>query len=324
MPLHLRIATASTALLVQSSVLSLAPPNASAAEGALGRPISGTLVTPNAGVVPPEPVWITNVGQSWFDGSIDNSHQVPVAGQTSVGLDAKFALTLATMIKVWDTGPGAWNFASGATVSYVWTDVTATLGAQGARASLNQSASDLFDLYVTPIVAGYHFSRDEHVALSFNIWAPTGSYDATRIANASLNTWTFIPQVAYTRLWPESGWEFDAVGTLQFYTRNKDTDYQNAPLFTLDLLALKRFANGFSAGLIVGTVQQLGKDSGPTADKLGGFVGYDWTIGPILTYETRLADKAPLSFSLRWVPTIASRNRLSSPSTVLGTVTLAF
>lgn len=324
MPAHRPFVTASAAALVHACLLTLAPPNVNAAEGALGRPISGTLVTPNAGVVPPEPVWITNVGQSWFDGSISNSHQVPVAGQTSVGLDAKFALTLATLVKVWDTGPGAWNFASGATVSYVWTDVTATLGAPGARASLNQSASDLFDLYVTPIVAGYHFSRDEHVALSFNIWAPTGSYDATRIANASLNTWTFIPQVAYTWLWPESGWEFDAVGTLQFYTRNKDTDYQNAPLFTLDLLALKRFANGFSAGLIVGTVQQLGKDSGPTADKLGGFVGYDWTIGPILTYDTRLAEQAPLSFSLRWVPTIASRNRLSSPSTVLGTITLVF
>ena len=325
MPAHRRFVTASTAALVAwTCLLASTPPSATAAEGALGRPISGTLVTPNAGVVPPEPVWITNIGQSWFDGSIGNSHQVPVAGQTSVGLDAKFALTLATAIKVWDTGPGAWNFASGATVSYIWSEVAATLGTQGARASLSQSASDLFDLYVTPIVAGYHFSKDEHVALSFNIWAPTGSYDATRIANASLNTWTFIPQVAYTRLWPEAGWQFDAVSTVQFYTRNKDTDYQNAPLFTLDLMGLKRFANGFSAGLIVGTVQQLGKDSGPTADKLGGFVGYDWTIGPILTYETRLADKAPLSFSLRWVPTIASRNRLSSPSTVLGTVTLAF
>lgn len=189
---------------------------------------------------------------------------------------------------------------------------------------MSQSASGLFDLYVTPIVAGYHISKNEHIALSFNVWAPTGSYDSTRIANASLNTWTFIPQISYTKAWPEVGWEFDAVSTVQFYTRNNGTDYQNAPLFTLDLMGLKRFDNGWSAALIVGTVQQLGKDSGPTADKLGGFVGYDWTIGPMLTYDTKVADKAPLSFSLRWVPTIASHNRLSSPSTVLGTVTLMF
>jgi len=305
-------------------LLTLAPLDAHAVEGGLGRPISGTLVAPNVGVVPPEPVWLTNVGEIWLDGSIGNNHEVPVAGQTSVGLDAKVAITLATALKVWDTGPGAWNFASGATVSYVWTEVTATLANQSLQGSQTQSASGLFDLYFTPVVAGYHVSRDEHVALSFNIWAPTGSYESTRIANTGLNTWTFIPQLAYTKLWPDTGWEFDAVSTVQFYTRNKDTDYQNAPLLTLDLMGLRRFGNGWSAGVIIGTVQQLGKDSGPMADKLGGFVGYDWAAGPILTYDTKLAEKMPLSLSLRWVPTIASGNRLNSPSTAMGTVTLLF
>ncbi|MFO1392863.1 MAG: transporter [Steroidobacteraceae bacterium] len=281
-------------------------------------------MVPKAGVVPAEPIWITNLGQSWFDGSISGNSQVPIAGQSSVGLDAKFSLTLATVVKVWDTGPGAWNFASGATVSYISNDVSAMLAVQGLQGPLSQSAYGLFDLYLTPIVAGYHISGDQHVALSVNIWAPTGSYDATRIANASLNTWTFIPQIAYTKLWPDAGWEFDAVGSVQFYTRNSDTDYQNAPLLTLDLMGLKHFDNGWSAGVITGTVQQLAKDSGPTAVKLDGFVGHDWTIGPILTYDTKLASRAPLSFSLRWVPTIASHNRLDSPSTVLGTATLMF
>jgi hypothetical protein len=311
-----------TAVAVPTSacLLALAPLSADAAEGGLGRPIAGTLVTPNAGVVPPEPIWITNVGEIWFDGSISGNQQVPIAGQASVGLDAKASITLATMMKVWDTGPGAWNFSSGVTVSYLWTEVDANIATQ----SVSQSESDLFDLYLTPIVAGYHISRDEHVALSFNVWAPTGSYDATRIANASLNTWTFIPQVAYTKLWPDAGLEFDAVSTVQFYTRNDDTDYENAPLFTLDLMGLKRFGSGWSAGVIVGTVQQLGNDSGPLADALGGFEGRDWVAGPTLTYDTKLAGKAPLSFSLRWVPTISSKNRLDSSSTALGTVTLIF
>ena len=44
-------------------LLTLAPLNADAAEGALGRPISGTYVAPNVGVVPPEPIWITNLGE---------------------------------------------------------------------------------------------------------------------------------------------------------------------------------------------------------------------------------------------------------------------
>jgi hypothetical protein len=196
---------------------------------------------------------------------------VPIAGQISLGIDAKVAFTLATVLKVWDTGPGRWNFASSATVSYVWTKVTASPVPQ------DQTASNVFDLYFLPVIAGHHFSKDEHLALSVSVWAPTGKYDPTRLANTSLNNWTVTPQVAYTKLWPDSGFEFDTVAGVQFYTRNKDTDYHNAPLFALDVMGLKRFDNGWSLGVIVGTVQQLGHDTGPTAAKLDGFAG-DATI----------------------------------------------
>jgi hypothetical protein len=61
-------------------------------------------------------------------------------------------------------------------------------------------------------------------------------------------------------------------------------------------------AGSKSACLWLLTIGPLGEDSGPTAD--------------------RLADNAPLSYSLRRVPTTASRNRLNSESTVMATVTL--
>lgn len=38
-------------------------PAAHAIEGARGWPISGTGVIPNVDVVPPEPVWLVNVGE---------------------------------------------------------------------------------------------------------------------------------------------------------------------------------------------------------------------------------------------------------------------
>jgi len=89
-------------------------------------------------------------------------------------------------------------------------------------------------------------------------------------------------------------------------------------------MGLKRFDNGAAVGLIVGTVQQLGNDSSALAERLDGFVGHDLAVGPIVTYDTKLQGKLPLSFSLRWVPTVYSRNRLDSDSTVMGTVTLVF
>lgn len=43
------------------------------------------------------------------------------------------------------------------------------------------------------------------------------------------------------------------------------------------------FSNGLAIGLVLGTQQQLDSDSGPTADRLNGFRGRDWGLGPVLT-----------------------------------------
>jgi len=303
----------------------MAPLAAHATEGALGRPVSGTSVVANAGVVPPAPVWIFNLSEVYLDGSIGGSREVPIGGRTTLGIDAKISLTLATAMKVWNTGPGAWNFASSFTLPYVWTTVHANAVASGAAGSVSGGASDrasnLFDIYFSPIIAGYHFSETRHMALSFNVWAPTGQYDKNALANPSLNNWTFVPQVAYTHLMPQYGLAFNAVAAFQFYTRNTATDYQNAPLFTLDLMGVKHFGP-WGLGVVMGTVQQLGDDSGPTADRLHGFRGHDFAIGPIVTYDTKLGGKTPLSFGLRWVPTVSSKNRLDSTATFMMTATL--
>ncbi|MCG5076147.1 SphA family protein [Paraburkholderia tagetis] len=303
--------------------MALGPGLAGATEGALGRPVAGMSVVPGLGIVPPEPMTIVSLQQIYIDGSISANRGVPIGGRTSLGVDGKVAFTLATIEHVWG-GVGGWDFASAITLPYVWEEVTGTFSVGRASSSTSDRASNLFDMYFTPIVAGYHLSKTDHIALSFNFWAPTGQYNANALANPSLNNWTFVPQVAYTKFVPQYGLEFDAVLGLQFYTRNHATDYQNAPLLTLDVMGLKKFANGFGVGLVMGTVQQLGSDSGPIADRLGGFVGRDFAMGPIVTYDTKINGKHPLSASLRWVPSIASTNRLKSTTSVQATTTLAF
>jgi hypothetical protein len=296
---------------------------AMATEGGLGRPVVGTSVLSGIGVVPDAQVWVASLDELYLDGTISGSRKVPIGNSASLGLDGKVSFTLATLVRTWG-GYGGWDFASGFTVPYVWELARGDFSVGQATKSVSDRASNLYDLYFTPILAGYHLTADDHIALSFNVWAPTGNYNSTALANPGLNIWTFVPQIAYTHLMPKYGLEFDAVMGVEFYTRNSATDYQNAPLFTLDLMGLKKFANGFGVGVVMGTVQQLGKDTGPLADKLDGFVGHDYTVGPVVTYETKLGGKAPLSASLRWVPSISSKNRLNSTSTVLATATLVF
>jgi hypothetical protein len=299
-------------------------PHAGATEGALGRPVSGTAVQENSGVVPDVPIWAANLGSIYMNASIGTGRQVPIEAQLSAGIDTDVSLTLATLLKVWDTGPGRWNFESSISLPYAWEKVTAHIETpQQTLFSETQQASNLFDLFFTPITAGYHISKTENVSFGLGIWTPTGKYDKNNLANPSLNNWTFVPTVNYTKMLPEQGLEIDTSSSLEFYTRNTATDYQNAPLFTTDILGIKKFPNGFAAGVVIGWVQQLGDDSGPTADKLDGFKGYDISVGPYLSYATKLGGKMPLSFSFRWDPTVASKNRLNG-NAVLGSITAIF
>ena len=210
-------ATATRSVAVVTSIFIMAPwtiSDAFATEGGLGRPVAGMSVFSGVGIVAPEPITAVSIEQIYINGSIGGSREVPIAGKTSLGIDAPVAFTLASLLRVWD-GAGGWDFASGITVPYVWTEVTAELAVGGAGASTSDRASNLFDLYFTPIIAGYHFSNTSHIAAHVNFWALPGHYDPNALASPSLNNWTFVPQVAYTQLVPKYDFEFNIVAGLQ-------------------------------------------------------------------------------------------------------------
>lgn len=282
---------------------------AQATEGASGRPVAGAGVNPGAGVVPATPGWLVNYTVQHVEGEIDAEREVPYAGRVIVGAKNVYTVQSFTLLRVWDTGPGAWNFASAVTLPVMDNSVTATgiVPAFGGS-SLNSRVRGLFDLAITPIIAGYHFSPTEHGSLSLRVWVPSGRYESGQLANLSHNVWTFIPTASYTRLLPEQGVELSASTGLNFSTTNKASGYRNAPLFTLDLLATKKVAQGWAVGGVVGWIEQLGPDQGTLADRLKGFRGSEVAIGPIGTYSTRVGTQ-PLSMSLRWLTGITQKNR---------------
>ena len=282
---------------------------ANATEGALGRVIPGTVLQSKAGVVPNTPVLAFNLTSTYFDGKIDGSAASPVAGRIALDLETQLSVTTATLYKAWDTGPGLWNFASSVAVPYVWNRVTANLSVGGSSFESEDTASGLFDLNVVPLIAGYHFSESSHLALSLGIWAPTGDYASDNLTNVGLNYWTFIPTIAYTELIPDQGIELTGQVAVQFNTENTDTDYESAPLLTVDALAMKTLGKGFSAGLTVSWVEQLADDSGPLADALDGFRGSSVAVGPVVSYSALVGGQLPLDVSLRWAPIVYSKNR---------------
>jgi hypothetical protein len=95
---------------------------------------------------------------------------------------------------------------------------------------------------------------------------------------------------------------------VEFYTPNGETQYHNAPVSVLDLLALKRLPGGWGLGVVGGWIQQLGNDTGGLANATGGNRGHAVGIGPMVTWAGKVS-KTPVSATLRWVNEFDVSNR---------------
>jgi hypothetical protein len=138
---------------------------------------------------------------------------------------------------------------------------------------------------------------------------PIGSFKTGRLVNLSLNNWTFIPGVAYTKIIPEANIELTGIWDMEFDTGDPATNYDNGILSDLEVLAIKRFKNGFGIGFVESWIQQITDDGGSVPAGLHGFRGRAFGIGPIVTYSTKLG-KSHLDFSARWIHDFGVSNRV--------------
>lgn len=272
--------------------------NSHAVEGGMGRSVSGTSINPYMAVVPPTPGLIFTLADDYYAGDIGGSATVPVGINLALDLNLKVNFTNLEFTYVWNTPPGHWNFASGLAVPLAWLEATANVSVGNRTGQRTEDTFGVFDLAFIPIIACYHISETEHLGFNFTVWAPTGDYDMTSLANLSLNNWTFVPGVSYTKLFPQTDLEFSISGALQFYTENEATDYQTGVMSDIEWLLIKRFKSGWGIGIIGSWIDQLEDDSGPTADKLNGFNGRSFGYGPIVTYAKA---GSPFSLNARWI-----------------------
>lgn len=283
---------------------------AHAVEGALGRTITGTNITSYAGVVPPTPGFTMGAGYVHYSGDIGGSREVPLNNVVSLGMDATFEMLSLTGVYVWNTGEGRWNFASmGALpIAEVEVDANVSLGPRTGQVT-DSDGWGLFDPFFAPVIASYHIDKTHHLSLALYIYTDWGDYDPDRLANLSLNNWTYSPTVGYTALMQQGTLEFSALGAFDIYTENDATDYQNGTVFRLDAQLIKRFANGWGVGGIGGWIEQIEDDEGGIADRLNGFKGRAFALGPTVNY-TRHWEGGQVEFAARWLQEFDVKNRI--------------
>lgn len=281
-----------------------------ATEGAVGRAITGTQVVSFAGMVPPEPGLSIQLAYLGYSGDIGGDIDVPIAGVSALNLDASFRITSLSGMYVWDKKSGKWNFASMATIPFIHVTARADLQLGPLEGATSDRKGGLFDAFFAPLIAGRHFGEARHLSLSLYVYAPTGDYQTGRLANPSLNNWTFSPTVGYTQLMQGGTLEWSSVAAVDFYTENDDTDYQNGAVWRLDSLLVKRCPNGFGYGLANGWINQLEDDDAIIVERLNGFRGRSLSLGPVLTYDWNWHGKKRAEITARWLHEFEVSNRL--------------
>lgn len=282
-------------------------PSVHAAEGGIGRPITGAQVLPLSAILPVEEGWIFSLSSVYYRGKINND--INIGGQIiKGGLDYRISYNLFSFLNVWKTTE-RWSFGSSFSIPVQYVGMKTRIS--GARGSLGNSASStkIGDLTFSPFMANYRISDNSYVLFNLQAYAPTGSYEKGKIDNVGLNVWTLVPSVAYTTILPKTGTEFTGVAALEIYSPNDKTKYHNGDIFRLDLLALQRLGNGWGLGLVGGWIYQTESDKSRLSDLAGiKNKGRAVGVGLLVSYETKYKDKS-LSFSMRWIKEFDVRDR---------------
>jgi len=204
------------------------------------------------------------------------------------------------------------HFAFAVAPSFVSMDIkaTGTIDLHGVAHSgtVKDSAHGFGDLEFWPLMLGWtngDFKYDVRCA----VYAPSGEYDASQLANVGQGYWTFEPAVTFSWLSSKLGTEVSVFAGLDFNTENTDAHYQSGDIFHLDTTVaqhLPLLGGDIGAGANAFYYRQINGDSGSGA-RLGDFKAESYGIGPVLSYIHKIGR---LSFvgEAKWLPQLHADN----------------
>lgn len=281
---------------------------AMALEGGIGRPITGMQVQPLNGLLPTQEGGVLTLSSIYYNGDFERSRNIPITGNLTGGLDYDISYNFLNAIFVWNTSE-KWGLATTVGVPVQYAHIRAYIN----NLEKEDSSTKIGDIMFAPLMFNYHVSPTMHALFGVSMYVPSGSYDVNKLSNAGQNTWTFVPNVAFTTIFPHVNAEVSTNIAYEFYTKNDKTNYHNGDVFRLDLLGLKRFGelggDGIAVGAVLGWIEQTTDDTGPLASVVGGFKGRSVGIGPILTYDKKISKKTAISASFRGLYEFDVKNR---------------
>lgn len=294
------------------------PCNVFAAENGVGHYSPGAMAS---FIDAAPPGFATLNSFNFYDGSAGANRLLPLDGFAAANLQVTsyadlFALAYKTPYGILDG-----KLAGAILVPYVWVDVRGQIELNGGGSgrldrgvTRSDSANGIGDTILIPFWLAWN-RGDFKWDVRFDVYAPTGEYNKSALANVGMNYWTFEPVASFSWISSKIGLEVSAYAGLDFNTTNDATDYLSGNVFHLDVtvaehLPLFNKQYGFmGVGFNAFYWDQISGDSGSGA-VLGSFEGSTLGIGPVVSYISPPICGHMLSAEVKWLPEIEVKNRL--------------
>ena len=257
-------------------------------------------------------LYFANAFNAYNDGNYSASKGLPFGSIIGLGVTMNTYAEVPVVMYGYPFDFLGGQLSSGIGIPYVWVDVKAngTIDRDGVTHSVTarDNVNGLGDIEIIPIMAGWT-NGDFKYDFLFNIYAPSGEYDRTQLANPGLGYWTFEPMVSFSWLSSKIGTEFSVFTAVDFNTENTDANYQSGDIFHVDgtLAQHLPLAGGIAgAGATAFYLKQITGDSGSSA-KLGGFEAESYGVGPTISYVRKFG-KSALLVDASWLPQLHTQN----------------
>ena len=155
--------------------------------------------------------------------------------------------------------------------------------------NMDKTSSGLGDIEFSPLVLGWHFSKNMHLIGAIDFMAPTGSYDRTDPSSIGNHYWTIAPILAPTYI---SDGGFEVSGKFQYFFNTKNTDagvltgakeYQSGNEFLLDYLIGQHVGN-WNFG-VNGFIWKQITDDEADGVKVNNNLAQVVSVGPAIQYN---------------------------------------
>ena len=296
---------------------------ATAEEGGSGHYQPGSMSSFADGVSA-VPVFITRLNVVYYTGDFARGQPVPIAGVTAVnaGADATgVGLTLA-WVPQWGVLNDTWTYQLSATVPVVSLKVSGGVSVplpnQPVTVGRSDSISALGDIVLFPLMFNQKINPDININYRLGFYAPTGSYEVGRLANAGKNFWTMEPTVGFMYFGQKTGREASVFFGADFNQENPDTHYKTGTELHIDGTIAQHFPLGkglAGVGITAYWYDQVTGDSGSGAH-YGDFEAKTNGFGPVLSYAGQLEGHKAIA-ELRWMHEYGVEKRMSGDTLFL-------